>query len=232
MKAAAKNAVAKARASTAKAKAKTKATTQELKLLKKESGELKRALRNHRFRNPESGFAIEYQDITSSKKTGKIKSQDMEALLVKFKLEKKAQTKTAHQSKQYEANEDASIKRKIDFRKLCSDNNMDPLESNLEVQAENEEKIAKLIALDYYSRKPLKGKDLQAVVEADMPESAQYVYYVLDVEEIARKGTSSASGYAVTADMAEESDATVAMCKLNILNPCGPNVAKNPDENM
>ena len=75
-KAAAKASIAKVRESHNGTKANCKAKALELKLCKKEVSELKRSLRNHRHRQPESEFSAEYSEIISSKKAPKMKNED------------------------------------------------------------------------------------------------------------------------------------------------------------
>ena len=80
--------------------------------------------------------------------------------------------------------------------------------------------------LNYYTRKLLKGKELKAVVDANMPESATYVYYVTDTEETTTKGTASSSGYDITTDLANKTDEQVSTSKPNTKIPLQHNTAR------
>ena len=188
--------------------------------------ELKKSLRNHRHRKPEGEFAVQYNEITSSKKPAKIKEAEMNELLLKFKIQKHGLEQTTHSAKEYEDRSDTGFKRKIDYRKLCLENQMDPLETNVEAIAKNNATINKLVLLNYYTRKLLKGKELKAVVDATMPESATYVYYVTDTEETTTKGTASSSGYDITTDLANKTDEQVATSKPNTKIPLQHNTAR------
>ena len=62
-------------------------------------------------------------------------------------------------------------------------------------------KIKKLCALGYYTRKPLKAKELKHIKEVGMNESAGYSYTVKEEKTTSSQGTGSSSSYAFETDL-------------------------------
>ena len=96
------------------------------------------------------------------------------------------------------------MKKKLDYRKLCMENNMDPFEQNADKLKNNKLNIEKMVSLGYYTRKALKGKPLQQVLDQQLPEAATYTYTRVDDEETHTKGTASSSEYHVEQDVSQQ----------------------------
>jgi hypothetical protein len=152
-KAKSKEAAAKAKAKSKEAAAKAKLVAVQLQKSKQEISVLKEQFRKHRHRNPDAKLTKEFQQMQGSK--GNIKSDLMEELLAKFAEVQAAKgnerrTKTL---KEYEQNVEATTYKRLDFRQVCIDNNLDVFGGE-EVSA----KIEVLIAIGYYTKKGARGR--------------------------------------------------------------------------
>ena len=78
-------ALAKSKLALFKAKAKSKAIAMKLQETKKEMKDLRRSMRNARFREKDGEVAQEYNEIQGSNKPKAMKEQELNALLLKFK---------------------------------------------------------------------------------------------------------------------------------------------------
>ena len=158
---------------------------------------MKEQFRKHRFRNPEAETTKEFQALSIHKQS-KAKDGQLNELLNKFaELQaSKGQERITRKSGDFEESRDSTTNRKLNYRQVCSDNQLD-VWGGLEVDA----KIQKLCALGYYTRKPLKAKELKHIKEVGMNESAGYSYTVKEEKTTSSQGTGSSSSYAFETDL-------------------------------
>lgn len=85
---------------------------------------------------------------------GKLSDEAFAPLLEKFKEMLVSAEVVTQSSAQFQSDEHRLIKKTVDYRTLCHDNNMDPFGGE-----EVHEKIDKLVGGGFYSRKALKAKE-------------------------------------------------------------------------
>jgi hypothetical protein len=164
----------------AKAKAKAKITAETLIQTKAELKTLKEKFRKDRHRRPSSDMAQQFKTISGTKNP-KLKADEMMALLQKFRahLESKTKETFTRSSKDFEESRDLNGKRRLDYRTLCIDNKLN-MWGGPEVATE----IERMVNLNYYKRKPIKGKELLKVRAENMNKAAEYVYFIADCKKL------------------------------------------------
>jgi hypothetical protein len=127
-----------------------------------------------------------------------MKDEQMLVLLNKFAEQQtsKGGERMTRKSKEFEENRDNTTSRRVDYRQVCIENHLDVWGGS-----EVKEKIDKLVALGYYTRKPLKPRDLKAVKLTEMNDAAGYAYYVKEETTVNSHGTASSSSYSVERDL-------------------------------
>ena len=118
----------------------------------------------------------------------------------------KGQERMARKSKDFEQSSENTTNRKLNYRQVCFENHLE-LWGGSEVQ----EKIEKLCALGYYTRKPLKSKDLRKNQAAGMNDAAGYIYTVKEETSTSTHGTASSSTYSFEKDVKECSQTEVVL---------------------
>lgn len=158
----------------AKSKAKAKLITDRLAQTKDELKVLKEKFRKDRHRRPTSDMALQYKAI-SGKSNSKLKGDEMSELLQQFAqhLDSKSTETLTRSAKDFEKTQELNGKRKLDYRTVCTDNKLD-MWGGPEVA----DAIAKMVGLNYYKRKPIKGKELLKVRAENMNKAAEYSYFV------------------------------------------------------
>ena len=158
----------------AKSKAKAKAISDKLVQTNAEMKVLKEKFRKDRHRRPSSDMAAKYKEISGTKNP-RIKKEEMQALLEQFAahLTSKSKETFSRTSKEFDERKELTGNRKLDYRTLCIDNKL-----NMWGGPEVAEAIERMVCLNYYKRKPLKGKELAKVKAELMNKAAEFTYFV------------------------------------------------------
>jgi hypothetical protein len=177
---------AKFKAQASKEKEKAKVQASKMKAIQHENKSLKKeqaSFRQHRKRHPEDPMSADFQNITLSKLSPKVKAQKLQELLVAFAEKAKTKKeKTTMSVSSSETKDSISKDDELNYMQMCCTFQLSAWENN-------EAKIKVMETMNWLRRVKLPLKEIQKATELKLPEAAGFKYF--DTRKSAARSTSN-----------------------------------------